>query len=194
MIKIKTLTLIILIAFFSTANSEENFPHYGNLDPKPKIVIKVFSSLTCPHCANFHINFLPKILDKYVLKGKAVVQLMDFPLDLPGLKAAHLQKCMSLEKQKKYLDKIYITQSEWTNAKTLTELVQNLEKITKELGLEGKSIDECLKNKKYEDIVLKSRINAQSKYEINSTPTFVINEKKFKGSIKDLDKYIQKLL
>jgi len=41
---------------------------------------------------------------------------------------------------------------------------------------------------------LQSRINAQSKYNINSTPSFIINEKKFNGSFDQLDKYIEKLL
>ena len=34
----------------------------------------------------------------------------------------------------------------------------------------------------------------QSKYEIEATPTLIINEKKFKGSIKELEKYLDKLL
>ena len=51
-----------------------------------------------------------------------------------------------------------------------------------------------LKNKTYESRALKSRINAQNKYNVNSTPTLIINEKKFKGSLKNIEKYIQKLL
>ena len=59
----------------------------------------------------------------------------------------------------------------------------------------GKSkFDGCLSNKNFESKVLKSRINAQNKYDINSTPTLIINEKKYKGSFKNIDKYIQKLL
>ena len=38
------------------------------------VKIKIFSSLTCPHCANFHINVVPKIKEKYIETGN--VQLI----------------------------------------------------------------------------------------------------------------------
>lgn len=192
--KNKIILFIFFFIFTTTVSAKDNFPFYGSLDPKPKIVVQVFSSLTCPHCANFHLNFLPKILEKFVSNGKVLIKLMDFPLDLSGLKAAQIQKCLPLDKQKTYLDIIYKTQSTWTAAKTLKELESNIQKITQQLGLGEKEFEECLKNKKNEDEVLQSRIKAQSKYEIDSTPTFVVNEKKFKGSLSELDQYLEKLL
>ena len=194
MIKNKILICIFVTFFAMSANAKDDFPYYGKLDPEPKIVIKVFSSLTCPHCADFHLNVIPKLLEKYVLSEKVLIKLMDFPLDLSGLKAAQIQKCLPLEAQKSYLDEIYKTQPQWTTAKTLKELESNIEKITSKLGLQGKDFQDCLKNKKNEDAVLQSRIKAQSKYEIDATPTLIINEKKFKGSTKELEKYIDKLL
>lgn len=194
MIKNKILIFIFVAFFAMSASANDDFPYYGKLDPEPKIVIKVFSSLTCPHCADFHLNVLPKLLEKYVLNEKVLIKLMDFPLDLSGLKAAQIQKCLPLEAQKSYLDEIYKTQPQWTTAKTLKELESNIEKITSKLGLQGKDFQDCLKNKKNEDAVLQSRIKAQSKYEIDATPTLIINEKKFKGSTKELEKYIDKLL
>ena len=194
MIKNRILICIFVTFFAMSANAKDDFPYYGKLDPEPKIVIKVFSSLTCPHCADFHLNVLPKLLEKYVLNEKVLIKLMDFPLDLSGLKAAQIQKCLPLETQKSYLDEIYKTQPQWTTAKTLKELVSNIEKITSKLGLQGKDFQDCLKNKKNEDAVLQSRIKAQSKYEIDATPTLIINEKKLKGSTKELEKYIDKLL
>lgn len=194
MIKNKILICIFVAFFAMSANANDGFPYYGKLDPEPKIVIKVFSSLTCPHCADFHLNVLPKLLEKYVLNEKVLIKLIDFPLDLSGLKAAQIQKCLPLEAQKSYLDEIYKTQPQWTTAKTLKELESNIEKITSKLGLQGKDFQDCLKNKKNEDAVLQSRIKAQSKYQIDATPTLIINEKKFKGSTKELEKYIDKLL
>ena len=191
---IKKIQIFFLLTFMFSfaAKADSDFPLYGKKDAKIKI--KVFSSLTCPYCAEFHNKILPNIKKKYVLTEKVSIELLDFPLDLAGLKAAQVQKCLIPENQKIYLDKIYLTQSKWTSAKTLKELEANLENITKELGLNGDEFQKCLKNKKHEETVLQSRINAQTKYEIKSTPTFVINEKKFKGSINDLEKHIKKLL
>ena len=98
------------------------------------------------------------------------------------------------EKQKLYLDQIYKNQSKWNNAKTLVELKSNLNGITKSIGLDDKDFKKCITNKDFEKKFLQSRINAQSKYGINSTPTLIINEKKYTGTFKNIEKYIQKLL
>lgn len=191
---LKKINIFLFLFLFSLPlKSEENFLFYGEKSGA-KVNVKVYSSLTCPYCAEFHIKFLPNIIKKYTSDKKVIIELLDYPLDLPGLKAAHVQKCLTLENQKIYLDEIYKTQSKWSTAKTLKELELNLENITKNLGLNGDNFQKCIKNKKHENTVLQSRINAQSKYDINSTPTFVVNGKKFKGSFNELEKYIQKLL
>ena len=190
--QIKILVILILICF--PLKAENNVVTYGSNPKNTKINIKVFSSLTCPYCAEFHLKFLPTIIKKYVTTEKVYIEMHDYPLDQGGLIAAQLQKCFTLDQQKEYLDIIYKTQSKWSDANTLKELRYNLYELSKMLGLEKKKFDGCLKNKNFESKVLKSRINAQNKYNISSTPTLIINEKKYKGSFKNIDKYIQKLM
>ena len=189
----KFIAVALLIFNISHAKTED-FPYYGKVDPEPKIIIKVFSSFTCPYCADLHINYLPNIIEKFVNSGQAAIKLMDYPLDLPALKAAQIAKCFPNEIQLKYIDEIYLTQSEWTQAKTLSDLLSNLEKIAAKQGLGEAEFKKCANDKKSEDIVLKSRIDGQSKYEINSTPTLIINEKKFNGTFNELEEYLKKLL
>jgi protein-disulfide isomerase len=187
--------IAVALLIFNTSHAKtEDFPYYGKVDPEPKIIIKVFSSLTCPYCADLHINYLPNIIEKFVNSGQAAIKLMDYPLDLPALKAAQIAKCFPNEIQLKYIDEIYLTQSEWTQAKTLSDLLGNLEKIAAKQGLGQAEFKKCANDKKSEDVVLKSRIDGQSKYEINSTPTLIINEKKFNGTFNELEEYLKKLL
>jgi protein-disulfide isomerase len=146
---IKKIKIILFLLFISlNAKAENNFPSYGSKTSETKVVVKVFSSLTCPYCAEFHNKHLPKLIDKYVSSQKIMIELLDYPLDLAGLKAAQIQKCLPAETQKKYLDKIYLTQSSWSSAKTLKELETNLENIIKEFGISDKSFKDCLTNKK----------------------------------------------
>ena len=187
--------IAVALLIFNTSNAKtEDFPYYGKVDPEPKIIIKVFSSFTCPYCADLHINYLPNIIEKFVNSGQAAIKLMDYPLDLPALKAAQIAKCFPNETQLKYLDEIYLMQSEWTQAKTLSDLLSNLEKIAAKQGLGEAEFKKCANDKKSEDVVLKSRIDGQSKYEINSTPTLKINKKKFNGTFNELEGYLKKLL
>jgi len=64
------------------------------------------------------------------------------------------------------------------------------------LGISSKQFDKCLVDEVISDKILNERIDASKKYSINSTPTIIINEKKFEGSVsfKDIKKKIEKLI
>ena len=49
---------IFLVFFVFSAQAESKVLSIGNLDAK--VTVKVFSSLTCPHCANFHADIYEK--------------------------------------------------------------------------------------------------------------------------------------
>ena len=54
----------------------------------------------------------------------------------------------------------------------------------------------CLNDEKIQDQILNARIEAQKKYEISSTPSIFINEKKYDGKFNyvDFKKHLNKLL
>ena len=63
------------------------------------VKIKVFSSLTCSHCANFHIKVVSKIKKNYVESGKVQLIFIDFPLDQAAFNASKLLHCLDQKKQ-----------------------------------------------------------------------------------------------
>ena len=109
-----------------------------------------------------------------------------------------LQKLPNAFHQKKilkYYDTIYSTQPEWVTGSNIGEINKKLKKISLEFGLNNETFEPCLNNEKNEELVLKSRIEAQKKYNINSTPTIIINNKKYNGdyTFSAISKYIEKL-
>ena len=160
------------------------------------VKIKIFSSLTCPHCANFHIKVVSKIKKNYVDSGKVQLIFIDFPLDEMAFNASKLLHCLDREKQIKFLDTIYKNQKQWTNGIDLNEINNNLKKIVKNLGINSYQFDKCLHDEVVSDKILNDRIEAQKKYSINSTPTIIINEKKLEGSgsFNNIKKKIEKLI
>ena len=160
------------------------------------VKIKIFSSLTCPHCANFHIKIVSKIKKKYVESGKVQLIFIDFPLDQAALNASKLLHCLDQKKQISFLDTIYENQNEWTAGSNINEINNKLRKIVKILGISPTRFDKCLNDEAIEDKILNGRINGHKKYNINSTPTIIINEKKFEGSasFKNIEKKIEKLI
>jgi protein-disulfide isomerase len=68
--------------------------------------------------------------------------------------------------------------------------------IANKFNLSDEKLSNCLKDQKLEEKILNDRIDGQKKYSINSTPTIIINEKKFEGNLtfENLSKEISKKL
>ena len=160
------------------------------------IKIKIFSSLTCPHCANFHIKIVPEIKKNYVESGKVQLIFIDFPLDQAAFNASKLLHCVDQKKQITFLDTVYENQDEWTAGSNINEINNNLKKIVKNLGISSTQFDKCLNDDIIGDKILNGRIDGQQKYSINATPTIIINEKKHEGSttFKNIKQKIEKLI
>ena len=175
-------------------DTQNNLIVLGN-DEAP-IKIKIFSSLTCPHCANFHIKVVPELKREYIDSGKAQIIFIDFPLDEAAFNAAKLLHCSDKEKQMEFLNIIYETQNKWANGSNINDINNNLKKIVKNLGISSVQFDKCLIDEVISDKILNNRIEANKKYSINSTPTIIINEKKLEGSasFKNIKKKIEKLI
>src|SRR5947208_16429695 len=62
------------------------------------ITIVEYASLTCPHCAHFEKEVLPKLKEKWIDSGKAKLILRDFPLDEPAIRAAMVARCAPAER------------------------------------------------------------------------------------------------
>ena len=101
--------LIIFFCFFFivVAKAESKVLSIGS--PDAKVTVKVFSSLTCPHCANFHIAIFNNLKKDYIDKGLVKFEHHAFPLDLAALNAEVIVRCASNnEKKFKLLDQMYI--------------------------------------------------------------------------------------
>jgi protein-disulfide isomerase len=186
---------IFLIFFMLSAEAESKILSIGN--PEAKVTIKVFSSLTCPHCASFHKNIYEVLKVEYIDKGFVKFEHHAFPLDLAALNAEIIVRCQSNnEKRFELLTEIYKKQTTWAVGSDINKINELIKKIGLNFDLNNEIMNECLKNDKTQDEILEQRIEAQKKYKIESTPTVIINEKKYSGKIdyKQFKKVIEKKL
>ena len=187
---------IILLIFFACSAHAENKILISGSD-NAKVTVKVFSSLTCPHCASFHTEIFNKLKSDFVDKGLVKFEHHAFPLDLAALNAELIVRCAVNEnKQFELLDKMYEKQKVWAVGSDINRINDSIKKIGLEIGYEDKKMNNCLKNDNKQDDVLNQRIEAQKNYKIESTPTIFINEKIYNGKIeyKDFKKAIEKKL
>ena len=187
-------SIICLHSYADNSEIQKNMVVIGSYDATVKI--KIFSSLTCPHCANFHIKVISEIKKKYVKSGKVQLIFIDFPLDQAAFNASKLLHCLDQKKQIKFLDTIYKDQKEWASGSDINEINNNLKKIVKNMGITSTEFDKCLNDEDISDKILNGRIDGNQKYSINSTPTIIINEKKLEGSVnfKNIEEKIEKLI
>ena len=187
------LLFIILLSFPVIAESK--ILKIG--DDNAKVSVKVFSSLTCPHCASFHKNIFNKLKKDFIDNGTVKFEHHSFPLDLAALNAEIIVRChVDNIKSFQLLEKIYEKQSKWAVGSDINIINESIKKIGLESGLEDSKMNECLKNDTVQDEILKERIEAQKNYNIRSTPTIYINDKKFdkKHEYQEFKKAIEKFL
>ena len=181
MTKLIFIIILIFTVFFS---ADVKSKEVGIGDVNSKVTIKVFSSLTCPACANFHSKIFYQIKEEFIDKGLVRFEHHPFPLDLAALNAEMIVRC-HVDNIKKFelLGKIYEKQKLWAVGSDINKINDSIKKIGLESNLKNEDMDDCLKDENKQDEILNQRIDAQKKYEIGSTPTILINEKKYKGKV-----------
>ena len=162
-----------------------------------KVKVKVFSSLTCPHCASFHIKIFNKLKEEYIDNNKVYYEHLSFPLDLAALNAEKIIKCASNKDIAfKLLDSIYRNQNKWAVGEDINKINNSLINLSVKFDLKREKLNECLKDENLQDQILRQRIEAQRNYKISSTPTILINDKEYDGKhdFKSFKKQIDKNL
>ena len=190
---IKNIFLISL--FFLFVNCDQSSQSKNNSNSM--VTVKVFSSLTCPHCADFHEKIYEELEKEYISIGKVKFEHHSFPLDLAALNAEKILQCNTNSQVNiKFLTEIYKKQNKWAIGTDINIINTSIKAIGKKFTLTENEMNKCLTDEDLEKKILNERIEAQKNYKISSTPTIYINKKKYKGSrdYKSFKKAIDKLL
>ena len=187
--------IFLLSLFFLFVNCDQSSQSKNNSNNI--VTVKVFSSLTCPHCADFHGKIYEELEKEYISVGKVKFEHHSFPLDLAALNAEKILQCSaSSQVNFKFLTELYKKQNKWASGSDISIINNSIKAIGKKFALTEDEMNKCLADKKLEEKILNERIEAQKNYKVSSTPTIYINEKKYKASrdYKSFKKVIDKLL
>ena len=174
----KFIQISIVFFFTLTFQAESKILSIGS--PNAKVIVKVFSSLTCPHCANFHNSIFNDLKKEYIDKGLVKFEHHAFPLDLAALNAEAIVRCQNNnEKKFELLEEIYNKQKFWAIGSDINKINDLIKQVGAKFDLTEEKMDACLQDNITQDEILNQRIEAQKKYQIESTPTIIVNEKKY---------------
>jgi protein-disulfide isomerase len=142
----------------------------GNRDAKVTVV--EYASLTCPHCAALNNEVLPRIKKEYVETGKVRYVYRDFPLDQVALQASILARCTGPDRFFGFIDVLFSSQSNWAHG---TDPIKGLEQVAKLGGVTPEKFAQCRNDEELKNKVLQQRIEADKTYQVNATPTLLID-------------------
>jgi protein-disulfide isomerase len=184
------LALTLAISVGGSARAEDATAHVlGN--PDAPITIIEYASLTCPHCAEFDKTVLPQLKTAYIDTGKAKLIYRDFPLDGVALKASMIARCLPSDRYFPFIDALFKQQSNWAYG---GDPKVGLQRMARLAGMSQDTFDKCFDDKSIEDAVLKERLDGSKQFDIQGTPTLIVNGKVSGGNtFEDLDKMIKPL-
>lgn len=168
-------------------------------DPKAKVTVIEYASLTCPHCADFANTVFPDIKKNYIDTGKIRFVFRDYPLDGLGMAGAALARCAPEGRGQKMIELMYKNQMEWARAAAPIEPLKGYAALA---GMSSADVDACLKNEALLKEIKDVQTKASTLYQVQSTPTFYVNDEKIEGlaagkpgyeaMVKVLDKHVAK--
>lgn len=152
-----------------------------------------YSSMTCPHCAKFHTNILPKLKEKYIDTGKVRYIIREFPLDDLAAGAFMLARCAGPMRYFAIVDTLYAKQEQWAFAQNP---LAELQKFAKEAGFGEERFNQCLSDQKLLDGINWIAERGRNKFGVRSTPSFFINGQPLKGehSVEAFEKIIDPIV
>ncbi len=135
------------------------------------VTIQEFSSLSCPHCASFHSGALASLKKDYVDTGKVKFAFNDFPLNQPAVDGSLLLKCFEGKDRYDLMEILFSQQSQWAfGGDSKSKLTQ----YAALLGLSNDKAEACMNNKNAERAMFEAMRANNQKYQVQSTPTFII--------------------
>ena len=188
----KILLLIFLISGSLNAESinykgfiKDEIPLIKSNNPNAVDIIE-FSSFTCSHCRDFHTITLPEIKQSEIIDD-INYYIIDFPLDYFAFYASRIGSCIG-DNRSTFTDIVYDQQDTWkkiyksSEPESQFELENTLMNYALQLCHSESKLLQCIKNEDMQNKLLAKQMEAQKKYKVESTPTFLINDEKIMGN------------
>jgi protein-disulfide isomerase len=149
-------------------------------NPKAKVTVIEYASLTCGHCKTFQDTTYPELKKNYIDTGKIRFVYRDYPLDGLAAAGALLARCAPGDRGKVMIDLMFKNQMEWVRSPAPIEPLRGYAQLA---GMSAADVDACLKNEGIMNKIREVMDTASTVYKVQSTPTLFVNEEKVEGAV-----------
>jgi protein-disulfide isomerase len=151
-------------------------------DPGAKVTVAEFFSMTCSHCASFAQGTMPAIEKEFIVPGKVRFVFHDFPLDQVALTAAMLARYLPPDRYYPFVNALLASQDRWAFARGVNS-TEEIWKMAALAGMGRATFDQAIADNDLRNWILQEQKAGQDRWGIDSTPSFVINDKKYAGEM-----------
>ena len=147
-------------------------------DPNAPVTLVEYAMFTCPHCAAFAQDVLPKIKENYIDTGKVRLVFREVYFNKPALWAAMIARCAPQDRYFGVVDALFATQASWASETDPQAMLGKLYGVGRQAGLTDAEMDACMQDRAMaEALVAEYQKNAAADA-VDATPTFLINGEK----------------
>jgi protein-disulfide isomerase len=164
------------------ASEVQHQANRGLGDPSAKVTITEYFSLTCTHCAAFAKETMPQIEKDLIQPGKVRFVFHDFPLDQVALTAAMVARYLPPNQYYPFVSALFASQDRWAFARG-ANTTEEIWKLAALAGMSRDTFDEALADSTLRSWILNQQSIDQNVWKIDSTPSFVIDGKKYSGEM-----------
>lgn len=157
------------------------------------VTIIEYASMTCPHCATFHRETMPRLKSEYIDTGKVRLIFREFPLDSLALAASVVARCAGPEKFYGFLDVLFKQQRAWAAS---SDPMKALERLARFGGLKKDDFEQCMNDRDLRQKITATRFYGSKEMGVQATPTLFINGEVYPGHIpfENLDETLKAIL
>jgi protein-disulfide isomerase len=152
-----------------------------------KVVAGEWFSFTCPHCARFQSGVFPQVKAQLIDTGKLRYVWHEYPRDQVDLMAAMIARSLPAERYLPFVETLLATQARWAFDRSV-EPKDELAKMAALAGMPRDMFDKVVADEALKAAILGAQAKAEQAYNIDSTPTFIINGHAHSGEA-DIDTF-----
>ena len=193
------LLILAAVFFMNRGGGDAGLPQGGSFaaDIKPSdmihgspdapVTIIEYASMTCSHCADFQRIGMPQLVEDYIDTGKVKLIFREYPLDAMARRASALARCHTGENYFSFIELLLLNQAQWIQDRngdqqfTMDEIDEGLVEMGRIAGMSRERVEACMNDEANLALVDENWREAQTRYNVGSTPTFVIGGTVYPG-------------
>jgi protein-disulfide isomerase len=171
-------------------------------NPQAKVKMIEYASVACPVCADFNNTTFADLKKKYIDTGKVYYVFREALTGNQALAGSGflLARCAGKDNYFKVTDAVFRSQEQIYEPGTENlrpgAAREVLSRIAQQVGLSDDQMTKCLTDTKAVDALNERVIKYSKQDQVEATPTFIVNGKKYEGdkTLAEMDAILQPLL